>query len=165
MFSIIFDKKINNFFLILKNKKVTFNKLPKYPINTKLSKNLLVKTKLINLSKYIIKILFKYTNIFVYISNSIGNNLNFYSINSIFKNKKNKLKINDIIKKIFMILIKKNKKLKNKPFTFYIENINKSPIINTFIKKIINNFYLIYIVFYSNYPYNGCRKKEMAELV
>ena len=65
MFSKFFNKKINNFLLTLKNKKTTLKKLPKCPINTKLSKNLLIKNKLINLSKYIIKISFKDKNIFI----------------------------------------------------------------------------------------------------
>lgn len=95
--------------------------------------------------------------------NSLGNEIYFYSVGTLFKIKKKNIKKAEILKKFSEILLMKFDFLKNTPIAIHINSdLNFTKL---FIEKLKNKLFITFVRIFTFYPYNGCRKKkeEMAE--
>jgi hypothetical protein len=125
-----------------------------------LSKNLMITNSVLtNFIKYILRISLKSSNIFMHISDSLGNQINFYSIISLLKTKKSKIKKTEILNTFYDVLLTKHYKLLKNEKLEIISNKDLNFLL-IFAEKVRKKLFLINIKFYNNIPYNGCRKRR-----
>jgi hypothetical protein len=157
--------KLNNLLANIKYKKKTsivskifisdFN-----DFNTKqLSKYLTLKEFTIDYLKFVLYVSFKNSNIFMHLFDSLGNQIKFYSITSLLKEKKSKIKKTEILKTFYQTLLTKHFNLITNSKIELITNKDLNFLV-TFADKLKQKVLLNSVKLYSNIPYNGCRRKK-----
>jgi ribosomal protein S11 len=111
------------------------------------------------LISYIIDITFSRTNTFLHVMDFSGHLKFFCSAGSLQYKGKSKKSRSFILKDMYKVLISKVRFLKYQPIALHLKNVGFSKfwIIKLFKKK----FFIKIVKSFSNYPYNGCRKKKM----
>jgi hypothetical protein len=152
----LMTKKINMFLKIIKNKKILKKCVKKSLINNDLKKCFLGKYNFV--VKYIISIVFMYSNSFLNIEATTGNYKRFYSIKS--ANLTNKFKnLNDqVLKYYYKIIISKLKFSNSTPIAIHFYNIKNY---KWFVEKLSKKIFILITKFYKKHSYNGCRKKKI----
>lgn len=121
------------------------------------SKDLLLNNNLFVLIGSIIKVLFKNSNIFYQINDYYTNILS--SMKFLFKVRLLRLKIEEIYKIIYKIIVQKKYLKQNNVAIQIISNYSFSSIFY-FLKHILNHLNLIKVQYFKNYSFNGCRKRN-----
>ena len=157
----------NNFLTILIKNRLLIKKLQKYIVllnnlsnQTLIIKLLNIKNRL-NIVTFIISFIFKKSNIFVHITDCLGNQLYFYSVGYFgYTIKKNKT--TQILQKFIKTIFVKLKFLINNKVVIHLVNINYT--IYWLLNKLYEKLLLINIKIFNCFSYNGCRKKKLKRI-
>ena len=151
------EKKIMlKFFNEIQLNKNYFYLLKKDNEHKRFSKNLF-NNNIFVLIASVIKILFKNSNIFFQINDYYTNILS--SMKFLFKVRLLRLKIEEIYKVIYKIIVQKKYLKQNNVAIQIISNYNFSSVFY-FLKHISNHLNLIKVQYLKNYSFNGCRKRN-----
>jgi hypothetical protein len=157
--------KLNNFLSHIRDKKkiCLVSKTFLFGLNDlnakQIGKLLVFRDLTLDYLKFIVHIAFKKSNIFMHLFDSLGNQINFYSITSLVKEKKRKIKKTDILKTFYQTLLTKHYNLVKNSKVELISNKDLNFLV-AFAEKLKRKLILNSIKFYSNIPYNGCRRKK-----
>lgn len=130
--------------------------LKKHDEHKRFSKNFLNNNTFILIGSFI-KILFKNSNIFFQINDFCITTL--FSIKSLLKIRLFKLKVEEIYKVIYKIIVQK-KYLNQNNIAVQIISSHDFSSVFYFLEHISSHFHLIKVQYFKNYSFNGCRKKK-----
>ena len=114
--------------------------------------------------RYTLTFSFSKTNTIMHVVDCSGNSKFFYSAGLIgFKGKQKTLQSRAILKKFYRILIEELAFLRNSPIAIHFKNKSANYNIFWFLNLLLkqNKFFIIFVKFFTLFPYNGCRKKKL----
>ena len=147
-------EKMQNKVCVLKElKEVNYKK-----INSQFSKPLIFSSST-TFVMYIIEISFSKKNTLFHVSDFSGNIKFFYSAGSFQQTGKGKVARSTILRKFYRILVSKLKFVKKVPIALHFKNADSNMF--WFLKKLKKKFFIAVVKHFTQYPYNGCRKRKI----
>ena len=147
-------EKMQNKVCVLKElKEVNYKK-----INSRFSKPLTFSSST-TFVMYIIEISFSKKNTLFHVSDFSGNIKFFYSAGSFQQKGKGKVARSTILRKFYRILVSKLKFVKKVPIAIHFKNADSNMF--WFLKKLKKKFFITVVKHFTQYPYNGCRKRKI----
>ena len=127
-------------------------------INSQFSKPLIFSSST-TFVMYIIEISFSKKNTLFHVSDFSGNIKFFYSAGSFKQTGKGKVARSTILRKFYRILVSKLKFVKKVPIAIHFKNVDSNMF--WFLKKLKKKFFITVVKHFTQYPYNGCRKRKI----